>query len=377
MSIQQDTFNETWLKSVDQQLDSYNDYYRYRLEKNLPNIYRERRKVRPQKLYGSTLGARFLFKIPMNNGRIADLKIMTNISTAGDNTDADRYTGQLLYKEIILRTARGTVLCWNTPEYMIARLDCICPDKKPRIENSVKEDVSFNANTVQVFSQPFFYFLEDSKTTLDSYNLEQLYLELSVADTTASMGFSNDLTSIDPYLIVEYHKFVETDDPSRNSRPKFYKQLNMLAYDIFQEPGLFVASGSTSASLYVTCKYPVFNCRLSCMTSARAHKVIDSFSLYQDERPIVDTYDRRSDYLLLTENEESDASTTTISYWFSVQKEPTYKTGALPLSDKHTYRLEVNFLNALDADSYVYCDWTYWYPLTIDKDGLVDRLDVV
>ena len=355
---------------IDKQLDSTPEYFNYKIEKNLGNVFKSYREIRAQKISGSLYSSSHRFVIPKGIGYIAQMFIRNRISSSGDNSTANLQTGSLIYKDVKLRTESGYILTSNSPEYIMSRIDDLPSTKKQWALNAASPDQTFNNNTVNCYTIPFFSIFEKSNNFYNTNNNEQLYLDVNVADNYQSMGLVAGLDSLDPVLVVVSFVFHEGSVIPPNVTKK------MLTYDNYTEKVRRIPLGARSFEIDIDCELNPFEVRVMALNQFKNHHHIHKLTIVQDNINSV-VMDRRTNFLLSNDNLEQSRSgaepdgsvTSTLVYNFGVDNSRLYKTGTLPLS-KHTWKLVVDFLEPVPDNNYeFYCIWSYFLPTIMGRLG--------
>lgn len=353
-------------------VDSQSELFDYKYGENLFKVFKTKdANIQCRKVSGDLFGAIYEAYIP-KNGLLAGINIRTSLTGTTDNSTAVGSFGTLLYEWIDLCTLGSSSLGpLNTPEYMMIRNDNLSAVKKARLNNASSPNVPFNNNTVVCYTFPYFHFQEDKTCFINTDNCEQLVLRFKVANTFQDMGLAATITNLAPTVEVTSFTFYETNKPVTP-----LVQRNILTYNIFMEPRVFVPAASTTVRIPITCRYNSHSVGIIALNAGKTTETISRILVQQANNTVASVH-KRSDWLFSDDDSRMTSSiTSTMEYDFSVGNSKMFNLGELPLN-KGDYFLTVTFLAATSADAYLNVIWSFWSPMIISAGGKISRYDVV
>ena len=265
---------------------------------------------------GSLYSKRMIFDIPKSYDNLAQLYIKATLSTGDVLATMETYFGAKLFKNVYLKTKKGTVLQNVFVEYTVARLDELADSQlMTKINAGLEADGDFSAGS-QTVIVPLFFFFSNENAFLKTRDLEQLELECVVNESKESMGMDVDLTSASFELYALYHdtngsnKFSELT-LSKKSIPRVLKG----SFNTFEEDLVVCASGSTSAKLLLRCPHPSYVLHVSLVNATTQREQIKTVKIVVKGNTLIE-FDYRMNYQFYGQ-QNSIVSSGTVSLFFS------------------------------------------------------------
>ncbi len=327
--------------------------------------------------------SKFTMEIPRSAyDNLSQLYIKATLSTAVSGTPTastvETYLATKIFKQIRFRTKRGTILQYITPSYSSMRIDeTINTPLNTFLSNSIEPDIAFADGDPSVIVPLFLFFSEDQYSFLNTRNLEQLELELTVNDSKESMGMEVDLTSA---IFELYSLFHDTNESNANSDFYYTKKPGVQrslvgSYNMFEEDDLVCPQSSTSAKLLLRCPHPLFVLHMSLIDENTNRAQIKTVKITVGSRVMME-FDYRMNYQMYG-HQRAFLENGTVSLYFSKLRERCYDSGLITFSkEMYPAYLEITY-DSLPADYTLHSFEEYRTNYTIDDIGQISLSDDV
>lgn len=313
--------------------------------------------IQPLNTYstGTIYNKKFTFDIPREYDNLSNLYIKCYLSTGSVTVTPETGFSPKIFKEVTLRTKKGTTLQTITPSYTGARLDSLYGSELyTAISVGLQPDGAgnFSDGIETCFVPLFFFFSEGLETSLNTRCLEQLELECVTNDNTGLLGLgSTDLTSATFELFALYH---DINNSSKITDFSYTNKINVPkylfgSYNCFQEDVTVISTGSTRARLLLRCPFPTFAIHVTLIANDSTQTQINTLRLNIAGRDLVNL-DYRINYQMYGFT-SSFLESGTFTYFFSRNKTRNSDSGLITFSKSmFPCYLDVTF-PALSSDS--------------------------
>lgn len=290
---------------------------------------------------GVIYSKRITFDIPRNYDNLAQLYIKCTFECAAASL-FETYFATKVFKEIIFKTKRGTVLQRIVPEYSQARVDeYYNTEIYTHLNAGIEPDSDFSVATTCVVPL-FLFFSEDELSFLGTRNLEPLELECLVNESKDSMGLELDLTSAEYSLYALYHDVNGSNKISDESYTKKIVRPLSFSFNCFVEDNVVCPAGSTSAKLLLRCPHPSYVLHVSLLNSQTVRRQINTLKLTIGGNTLIEM-DYRMNYQMYATT-KSFVESGTFSLFFSKFKDRKVDSGLITFSkEMFPCYLEVTF----------------------------------
>jgi hypothetical protein len=221
---------------------------------NSTNRFRTIVKRAPYDFYGreNFYSKKISFDIPREYNNLCGIWIKITATTAAETADIQLQAGDYHFRSVSLRTKNGVPIATNTDRYYDIRSDEV---GESLIGQSMADAMNPTdrrlTTTPRSFYVPMFsFFTEDRSKMLPTKYMEPLEVVCLTNTSKETMGLSQELTS------AQYEIFFVFYDDVDGSAP--FDGLDMVAYDIYEEPVIPNASAATTIAQTLTCPYPTF-----------------------------------------------------------------------------------------------------------------------
>lgn len=343
---------------------------------DLSNSLKTVKKVFPRPIDNQIYGQRLRFDIPTQYDNLADIFIKITLSSAGNAAPRTELATRV-FKQIQIRTKKGTLLQDLRPLYSLTRVDEIT--KTPTydyVQNAIDPDTTFDTNTVTMFLPLFTFFAEDIMFNLPTRSMEPLEVYAVVNDSKEAMGLQTDLSATAFEMHCVFYDTHETEGPEFKIGAPVYglspPRTLLKTYDTYYEELQTVPAGSTSARMLITNPNPAYVMHIALVDPlSQAMTQIKTIKMTMAGVEVVDL-DYRINFSLDT-SEVSLVDSSTISYWFSKEKNRSNYSGLIDFSSSlfPTY-LDITF-DALPEDYQLHVFFEHLTKLTVSNLGEIVR----